>query len=111
VISASLTLHLRKSDPAARYGGDEFCVMLPDTSAEQAIDILERLRQAIEAFHDPALPQLSLTLSIGIAPFDAELVNAEAWLHAADMALYAAKHAGRNCIVLAGADEQAERSA
>ena len=111
VISASLTLHLRKSDPAARYGGDEFCVMLPDTSAEQAIAILERLRQAIEAFHDPALPQLSLTLSIGIAPFDAELVNAEAWLHAADMALYAAKHAGRNCIVLAGADEQAERSA
>ncbi|HGA2316836.1 TPA: diguanylate cyclase [Pseudomonas putida] len=106
VLSATLSLHLRKRDPAARYGGDEFCVMLPDTTADQAMEILERLRRAVEAFRDPALPQLSLSVSIGVAPFGAGLANAEAWLHAADMALYAAKSAGRNRIMLAGAEGQ-----
>ncbi|QCI14564.1 diguanylate cyclase [Pseudomonas putida] len=110
-ISAKLSLHLRKRDPAARYGGDEFCVLLPDTTAEQAVEILERLRQSIEAYHDPALPQLSLSLSIGVAPYADRFANAEAWLHAADMALYAAKSAGRNRIMLADEAGQAEHSA
>ncbi|WP_409275811.1 diguanylate cyclase [Pseudomonas sp. KCJK9111] len=101
VISATLSLHLRKHDPAARYGGDEFCVMLPDTTPGQAREVLERLRLAVEAFRDPALPHLNLSLSIGIAPYHAGITDAQAWLHAADMALYAAKRAGRNCIVLA----------
>ncbi|NIX93903.1 diguanylate cyclase [Pseudomonas fulva] len=101
VISATLSLHLRKQDPAARYGGDEFCVMLPDTTPGQAREVLERLRLAVEAFRDPALPHLNLSLSIGIAPYHAGITDAQAWLHAADMALYAAKRAGRNCIVLA----------
>ncbi|HAB02672.1 MAG TPA: diguanylate cyclase AdrA [Pseudomonas sp.] len=111
VISASLSLHVRKRDVAARYGGDEFCVMLPDTNAEQALEILERLRQAIEAFRDAALPQLALTVSIGVAPYRSDLTDAEAWLHAADMALYQAKSAGRNCLVVAAAARQAEPSA
>ncbi|MBK4990849.1 diguanylate cyclase [Pseudomonas sp. S36] len=106
VISATLSLHLRKRDPAARYGGDEFCVMLPETTPAQAREVLERLRLAVEAFRDPALPELALSLSIGVAPYEPHMDNAEAWLHAADMALYGAKHAGRNCIMLAPATLQ-----
>lgn len=102
MISASLGAQLRKRDPMARYGGDEFCVLLPDTSSAQAEEILERLRQAVEDFRDPHLAQLRVTLSIGVVPYSAALINADAWLHAADMALYEAKRAGRNRIVLAG---------
>lgn len=101
LVGDNLSSHLRKSDPVARYGGDEFCVMLPDTTPEQALEVLERLRQAIDAYRVPDLPQLTLSLSIGIAPFDRCLATPDSWLHAADMALYQAKSAGRNQIVLA----------
>ncbi len=100
-ISASLTRQLRKCDPMGRYGGDEFCVLLPETSPAQAQDILERLRQAVEAYRHPALPELRVTLSIGVAAHCAALADADAWLHAADMALYQAKRSGRNRLVLA----------
>ncbi|MDF0730244.1 diguanylate cyclase [Pseudomonas entomophila] len=102
ILSAFFPAHLRKRDPVARYGGDEFCVMLPDTTPAQAEEILERLRQAVEDYRDPALAQLRLSLSIGLAPFGPHLANAEAWLHEADMALYQAKSEGRNRIVWAG---------
>lgn len=100
-LSGLLASHLRPTDKLARYGGDEFCVMLPDTSAAQAQALLERLRQAVEGFQQPGLPGLSLSLSIGIAPYGAHLGNAEQWLNAADVALYDAKSAGRNRIRLA----------
>ena len=101
VISGFLSSYLRKSDPAARYGGDEFCVLLPGTTPEQAKEILDRLRQAVEDYRDPELPQLSVTLSIGIASHGTHLDKADSWLHLADMALYDAKRAGRNTIMLA----------
>lgn len=101
LISGFLSTYLRKSDPAARYGGDEFCVMLPGTTPEQAREILERLRQAVEDYRDPELPQLTVTLSIGIASYGQHLDTADGWLHAADMALYDAKRAGRNTIMVA----------
>lgn len=102
-LGATLTTHLRKTDLAARYGGDEFCVMLPGTTPEQAREILERLRQTVEHYHDPQLPGLALSLSIGIAPYGDHLANAGGWLHEADMALYVAKNAGRNTIHQAAA--------
>ncbi|MGE7992962.1 diguanylate cyclase [Pseudomonas sp. NPDC089554] len=102
ILSAFFPAHLRKSDPVARYGGDEFCVLLPGTTPGQAGEILERLRQAVEDYRDPALPQLRLSLSIGIASYGPHLGDAEAWLHEADMALYRAKDEGRNRVVWAG---------
>ncbi|MEA5672070.1 diguanylate cyclase [Pseudomonas sp. MH2] len=101
-LSAFLPTHLRKSDPVARYGGDEFCVMLPGVSVAQAEEVLERLREAVECYRHPELPEQGLSLSIGVAPFGGHLQSAEAWLHEADMALYQAKSAGRNRIVVAG---------
>ena len=100
-LGTTLASHLRKTDLVARYGGDEFCMMLPGTSLHQAHEILERLRQTVETYRDPELPDMSLSLSIGIAPYGDHFTNADCWLHAADIALYAAKHAGRNTISLA----------
>lgn len=100
-LGTTLASHLRKTDLVARYGGDEFCVMLPGTTLNEAHEILERLRQTVETYRDPELPDMSLSLSIGIAPYGDHFANADRWLHAADIALYAAKHAGRNTINLA----------
>lgn len=100
-VSTTLTTHLRKTDLVGRYGGDEFCVILPDTNAAQAVEILERLRRAVNGFEYPGLPQLSLSLSIGIASYGPHLAAPDMWLHEADMALYDAKSAGRNTVTVA----------
>ena len=100
-VSKTLSSHLRKTDLVGRYGGDEFCVLLPDTTASQALDILERLRRIVNEFAYPGLPQLSLSLSIGIATYGQHLTAPDMWLHEADMALYDAKNAGRNTVNVA----------
>lgn len=100
-ISRMLTANLRTTDLAGRYGGDEFCVILPDTGHVQAAQILERLRSAVETLHDPRNPTLKLTLSIGVATRTPDLTDADMWLNEADKALYAAKHNGRNRVVVA----------
>lgn len=100
-ISRILTANLRTTDLAGRYGGDEFCVILPDTGPVHATQILERLRTAVETLHDPRHPALKLTLSIGVATRTPDLTDADMWLNEADKALYAAKHNGRNRVVVA----------
>lgn len=95
-LSGVLSAGLRETDLAGRYGGDEFCVILPNTSLAQAIDILERLRRTVHEHTHSALPDLKLSLSIGIAPYASHLTDAGMWLHEADMALYDAKSTGRN---------------
>ena len=102
VISTLLTRHLGTTELLGRYGGDEFCVLLPGVTAECAAERLEPLRESVALYRDPLLPELQLTLSIGVAAFQPNLSCAEAWLHEADMTLYCAKRAGRNRIALAG---------
>ena len=100
-MSEALQSKLRDTDLAGRYGGDEFCVILPHTSRHQAHEILERLRLAINAHRDVLLPELQIGLSVGIADYAPHLKDAAMWLHEADMALYRAKSGGRNRVVLA----------
>lgn len=100
-LSTELVNNLRDTDLAGRYGGDEFCVILPDTSLSQATEILERLRQTVNHHHDPLTPSLTMSLSIGIAAYKPHFSDAGAWLNEADTALYAAKSTGRNKINLA----------
>lgn len=100
-LSGALTSSLRQTDLAGRYGGDEFCVILPDTSLAQATDILERLRRTVHEHRHSSLPGLKLTLSIGIAAYGPHLTDAGMWLHEADMALYDAKSTGRNRVTSA----------
>ncbi|MET0123864.1 MAG: diguanylate cyclase [Pseudomonas caspiana] len=95
-LSTALLANLRDSDLAGRYGGDEFCVILPNTSATLAWEILEQLRRDVHALHDPQLPHLRLSLSIGISTFGPHLADAAMWLNEADKALYIAKTTGRN---------------
>lgn len=100
-LSGVLSAGLRETDLAGRYGGDEFCVILPDTTLTQATDILERLRRTVHEHTHSALPDLKLSLSIGIAPYAPHLTDAGMWLHEADMALYDAKSTGRNRVTSA----------
>jgi two-component system, cell cycle response regulator len=92
----------RANDIVARYGGEEFCVILVDTAKFVAAKVAERIRE-LAANHKHWDPTASaITLSIGVATAPDDGVGAEALVSAADRALYAAKRAGRNRVMLAG---------
>lgn len=90
---------LRLGDIAARYGGDEFVVVLPETGLKGAVCIAERLRQAVSEievpYHEGASCQ-RLSLSIGIAAYPEHAGEVAELLRCADQALYRAKHLGRD---------------
>jgi diguanylate cyclase (GGDEF)-like protein len=90
---------LRKNDQIARTGGEEFTILLPDTSASAGVLAAERLRQAIEAldlmYEDEPL---RFTISAGVAQFDAGQGNWESMMRRADSAMYEAKEHGRNAV-------------
>jgi len=89
---------IRLIDSAGRIGGEEFALILPETDAEGACVLGERVRALVESWfagHDPAL-----TASVGIASFLHDGETTDELLRAADAALYAAKAAGRNRVVL-----------
>ncbi|MCV4275070.1 diguanylate cyclase [Pseudomonas capsici] len=98
-ISEALSENLRDTDLAGRYGGDEFCIILPATGARQAGEILERLRSVVKENIDVLLPDLNISLSIGIAAYQPHITDAAMWLNEADKALYMAKANGRNRVV------------
>ncbi|WKL51189.1 diguanylate cyclase [Pseudomonas kielensis] len=97
-LSAELKRNLRQNDLAGRYGGDEFCVILPNLSLDQATEVMERLRLVFADYRHPAIAQLKVSLSIGLATYQAHFSDAGQWLEAADKALYSAKSNGRNRI-------------
>lgn len=94
---------LRNVDVAGRWGGEEFVVFLPETDAEGAKVILEKVRQAIseEQFPGPA-DSLRVTMSAGLTRLASEILDPEEIIGLADKALYEAKESGRNRICLAG---------
>jgi len=93
---------VRGIDLCVRYGGDEYCIVLPETDLISATVVAERLRQQV-AMRD--VSNLSepyyLTVSIGVTEFgESGAAEAQALLQAADRALYAAKAKGRNCVMV-----------
>ncbi|BCA78693.1 diguanylate cyclase [Desulfuromonas sp. AOP6] len=89
----------RDIDVVARFGGEEFIILLPDTSKKEAMLVAERARHAIESHPFPQealLPGGQLTTSIGLATFPDDGDFAQALIKAADTALYQAKEKGRN---------------
>jgi diguanylate cyclase (GGDEF)-like protein len=95
----------RTSDLAARYGGEELAVVLPDTAMKGAEDLANDLRSAIAALDvraDDGRP-IRLTASFGVASFPECAPGREALIEAADRALYQAKRTGKNRVVLAPA--------
>jgi diguanylate cyclase (GGDEF)-like protein len=92
---------LRAADALARWGGEEFLLMMPGTSAEDARVVLDRLRGAIAAGGFEAIaPQMKVTFSAGVAEVQ-EGEAQDAAIDRADRALYRAKQAGRNCVEVA----------
>ena len=95
-----LRQRLRKTDFVGRYGGEEFMVLLPETSGQGAMERLDTLRREFSAIrHFGAKNVFSITFSVGIACFP-EIDGAVNLATAADRALYDAKGAGRNRVVL-----------
>jgi diguanylate cyclase (GGDEF)-like protein len=100
---------LRRYDIAARFGGEEFSVLLPSATPTQAYEIAERIRRAVEAarFEEETVEEpLSATMSIGVSGYPRDAIDAKGLVHAADIAVYEAKASGRNRVVdVADADE------
>ena len=94
--AAQATRVQRQSDFLARWGGEEFLILLPQTPADCALQALERLREAVAgAALSTSVPSLKVTISAGIAQWKPGESLAQT-LERADKALYAAKHGGRN---------------
>jgi diguanylate cyclase (GGDEF)-like protein len=87
----------RGIDLAARIGGEEFAVLLVETSQEGAIEVAERLRLAIRALEIPSAGQITASFGVAECPIDAQTANDI--LKAADVALYEAKRAGRDRVM------------
>ncbi|MBP6632481.1 MAG: diguanylate cyclase [Kofleriaceae bacterium] len=96
----------RANDVVARYGGEEFCVILVDTPKFTATKLAERLREVVAAHPFPRREQQPLghlSVSVGVATFPDDAGDPESLVRAADAAMYAAKHAGRDRVVLSSA--------
>ena len=101
ITAHSLKAALRSADIACRYGGEEFCILLPQTSVTEAGVIAERMRQKVTETDYPygkSQPMGTVSISIGISTFARHIDTAESVIAAADRALYNAKHQGKNRI-------------
>ncbi len=107
VLAQTLAKGCREGDAAYRYGGEEFLLILPEQTAENAAIAAERFRKSIEALalpHQSKSPPGVITISAGVAtlePCDYEATHL--WIKRADDAMYRAKQDGRNCVRVAGA--------
>ncbi|MEO8118789.1 MAG: GGDEF domain-containing protein, partial [Rhodoferax sp.] len=102
-VAQVLQSQTRGSDVAARYGGEEFTIVLADITDQLAFERAERVRQKVEqlVLHASGKEVVTVTISIGLSQFPTHGTTVEALLLAADRALYEAKSAGRNRVVVA----------
>ena len=102
-VAQVITRSVRDSDFVARYGGDEFVLMLPETSAKRALQMAERVRLRIAAhrFRGGVGADIYLTASFGVASFPEHATQAEKLIELADAAMYEAKQRDKNNVKLA----------
>jgi diguanylate cyclase (GGDEF)-like protein len=99
-VASVMSTSLREIDILGRMGGEEFAVLLPNTSLEEALLLAERVRQSIENISfEKSKGLLKITASIGVAAFTDEMSDIDDLIRNADNALYQAKANGRNCVV------------
>lgn len=103
-IAGVIREQLREYDLAARFGGEEFALLLPATSLAEANQVAQRVRTMVaEMNFAGALAELKLTLSLGVASCPGSQVKGiDDLIRMADDALYTAKREGRNCVISAG---------
>ncbi len=96
------TLHETVGDSGlvCRYGGEEFCVVLPNQDSRTALVVAEKIRIAIEGLRFDEPKELRLTVSIGVSEFESTDEDAVAIIQRADQCLYVAKETGRNRVVI-----------
>ena len=99
-VSSIFSQQLRKIDVVCRYGGEEFAILLSQTTHEHALGVAEKLRRMIDTWQFPGVPR-SVTISAGVATFPDHGTTRDELVKAADAGLYAAKQAGRNCVKVA----------
>ncbi len=92
---------LRKTDIIGRFGGEEFIVILPETSLNDAINVAEDLRRSVEEepFKLKSGEKLSVTISVGITTYQETMKSIDELIEVADQALYEAKRTGRNRVI------------
>jgi diguanylate cyclase (GGDEF)-like protein len=102
----------RETDVVARFGGDEFALVLPDTGSEGAVAVGERVRERISEFRFLRGDGLDihLTASVGVATLPDVAASTEGLIQAADQAMYHVKERGKNGIFVAGSDLSSVRS-
>lgn len=101
-VASILMNHLRNHDVAARFGGEEFVILLPETALNGAIVVAERIRMSIEATDfNPMGCRHRVTISIGIGEYPTSGTEFEELIKKADEALYRAKTSGRNRVCVA----------
>ncbi|GJM19772.1 MAG: diguanylate cyclase response regulator [Phycisphaeraceae bacterium] len=99
-LSRVLKREIRGSDVACRYGGEEFALIMPDTTPEAARALCDRVRAMFEGMNWPRHPGRNVTFSCGVAGASVGVpVDAPDWLEIADANLYAAKRGGRNRVI------------
>jgi diguanylate cyclase (GGDEF)-like protein/putative nucleotidyltransferase with HDIG domain len=98
---------LRNYDVPARFGGEEFSILLPETAPEQALEIAERIRRAVAEAQfevETSSEPIRATVSIGVAGFPTNATDANELIHQADLAVYRAKLQGRNRVLGASSE-------
>ncbi|MCK0165095.1 diguanylate cyclase [Marinobacter sp. S6332] len=99
--------HARNYDVVGRYGGEEFAILIPGANAKTGYQVAEKLRlRAAEEIKIPSSPDRTITVSVGVASYRTGY-RQEDWFAAADAALYAAKRAGKNRVIVSERDENA----
>jgi diguanylate cyclase (GGDEF)-like protein/putative nucleotidyltransferase with HDIG domain len=107
-VAQVLQRELREYDIPARFGGEEFAILLPETGVDEAAEIAERIRCAVSAAEivvDTAPEPIHITTSIGVAAYPMHGDSGTGLVHQADVAVYRAKVQGRNRVVVAGRDQ------
>jgi diguanylate cyclase (GGDEF)-like protein len=99
-VAGILKQQLRKMDMVCRYGGEEFAVVVPETTGENAVTVAEKLRRQVECYPFPGVPR-PVTISCGVADYPVHGLTRDEVVAAADSALYIAKQAGRNRVMAA----------
>jgi diguanylate cyclase (GGDEF)-like protein len=104
MIGDTIKAHLRMIDYAFRYGGDEFVVLLPQTSKENALVVVRRIRDLLinRVFFAEEKMNIRVTASFGVAAYPVDGCTRKELLRKADEAMYVVKNTTRNNIALAG---------
>jgi diguanylate cyclase (GGDEF)-like protein len=101
LLADNLRTELRVGDTAARFGGDEFVIVLPQANTEGAMLVAERLRARLGQIEVPGFGKV--TASFGVSTFPDHASSRDMLVAAADRALYNSKNTGRNCVSIANA--------